>query len=294
MPVNTKTKIGKTASGRRISSCSKCYVRDVCIASARSTGIDPAGGHLICTNGFCGGRTQGSTNAGIYGGTLNKRNYSRESEKIMEQARCRGEYPRLLLHSCCAPCSSHCLELLREYFQVTVFYYNPNITEMREYEFRKAEELRLIREYNAQVERQTFDGMHSSPAAGKIEVLESPYDPGVFMEAVRGYEHCPEGGDRCGICFTLRLQETARRAAENHFDFFTTTLTISPLKDAERLNRIGEETAEEYGVAWLPSDFKKKDGYKRSIELSARFGLYRQNYCGCIYSRQKRTDSAKQ
>lgn len=226
----------------------------------------------------------------------NKINYSRQTQKIIEgiEAERKGgsiSAPRLLLHSCCAPCSSHCMEYLREYFRLTVFYYNPNITISQEYEKRLAEEKRLIAAYNRQVEEQDFTGMHSTPGAHRIEILEAPYDPANWFEAVRGLEKCPEGGERCTVCFETRLRKAAQAAAQGHFDFFTTTLTISPLKDAPRLNTIGQRMAEEYGVAWLPSDFKKKDGYKRSIELSREFGLYRQNYCGCVYSREQAVKS---
>lgn len=221
---------------------------------------------------------------------MNKRNYMKELEAVTEEFKAEGKTPRLLLQVCCAPCSSHCLEYLREHFLVTVFYYNPNISEQAEFEKRKEEELRLIREYNRQVREQDFSGMHSTPSAHLIEVMDCPYDNEKYEEAVRGLEECPEGGNRCGVCFRLRLRETARAAAEGGFDYFTTTLTISPLKNADRLNAIGEEAAAEFGTAFLPSDFKKRDGYKRSIELSSQFGLYRQNYCGCKYSRR----SAKQ
>ena len=223
----------------------------------------------------------------------NKINYSRQTQKIIEslqENRDRGELPRLLLHSCCAPCSSHCMEYLREYFDLTVFYYNPNITIAGEYEKRLAEEKRLIEAYNLQVEEQSFADMHSTPAAGKIGILEAPYDPERYLEAVKGYEDCPEGGDRCGICFAMRLRESARAAAKNGFDCFTTTLTISPLKNASRLNEIGERAALEYGVPFLPSDFKKRNGYKRSIELSREYDLYRQDYCGCAFSRRDTVD----
>ena len=202
------------------------------------------------------------------------------------------EVPRLLLHSCCAPCSSHVMEYLREYFALTVFYYNPNITVSEEYEKRLMEEKRLIEAYNRQVETRDFTGMHSTAAAKRIGILEAAYDPEAWFEAVRGLEECPEGGDRCSVCFEMRLRASARAAAgKGHslgrFDYFTTTLTISPLKNAAKLNEIGQRMAAEYGVSWLPSDFKKKDGYKRSIELSRKFGLYRQNYCGCVFSQKK-------
>ena len=220
----------------------------------------------------------------------NQVNYSKEMDKIVEKNREQGRIPSLLLQVCCAPCSSYCLEYLREDFHVTVLYYNPNISERAEFEKRKDEEKRLIEEYNRQVEEQDFDGMNSTDRAQKIDILECAYDGEVYEKAVRGLEGCPEGGDRCTVCFALRLGKTAELAATGGYDCFTTTLTISPLKDAARLNRIGEEMGEKYGVRWLPSDFKKKNGYKRSIELSHRFGLYRQNYCGCRFSRVEKTD----
>lgn len=219
----------------------------------------------------------------------NQVNYSKELDKIVEKDREQGRIPSLLLQVCCAPCSSYCLEYLREDFRVTVLYYNPNISQRAEFEKRKAEEKRLIAEYNRQVEEQDFDGMNSTARARKIDILECAYDGEVYEQAVRGLEDCPEGGDRCTVCFSLRLGKTAELAAAGGYDCFTTTLTISPLKDAARLNRIGEEMGRKYGVMWLPSDFKKKNGYKRSIELSHRFDLYRQNYCGCRFSRGEKT-----
>ena len=213
-------------------------------------------------------------------------NYSKLLDKELEKISRNSEKPSLLLHSCCAPCSSYVLEYLREYFRITVYYYNPNITERDEYESRLREEKRLIEAYNRQVEEHDFEGMHSTDRAMPIDILEAPYDPARYLSAVKGYENCPEGADRCGICFEMRLRETAKAAADNGFDFFTTTLTISPLKNAARLNEIGLRAAAEYGVRFLPSDFKKKNGYKRSIELSKEFSLYRQNYCGCVFSRR--------
>lgn len=204
------------------------------------------------------------------------RNYQKELDKIIEGIGAAGECaPTLFLHSCCAPCSSYVLEYLRKYFRITVFYYNPNITEDEEYRKRVAEQKRLIAAFNAQLP----EGMY------RIHVVEGDYDPQCFYEIARGLEQCPEGGERCFACYELRLRETAKRAKEGAYHFFTTTLSISPLKNAAKLNEIGEKLAGEFDVAWLPSDFKKKDGYKRSIELSKEYGLYRQNYCGCIYSR---------
>ncbi|SEA31372.1 hypothetical protein SAMN02745687_02486 [Lachnospiraceae bacterium NK3A20] len=217
---------------------------------------------------------------------MNQRNYNREMDQIIEDLRREGKTPTLLLQACCAPCSSACLERLREDFLVTVLYYNPNITEEAEYEKRKEEEKRLIAEYNREVAAQDFEGMKSTGRAHEIKILDCDHDAEKYLSAVRGLENCPEGGERCGVCFRLRLRKTAELARAYGCDFCSTTLTISPLKSAERLNRIGEEAAAEYGVRWLPSDFKKKDGYKRSIELSHRFGLYRQNYCGCVFSKR--------
>lgn len=203
-----------------------------------------------------------------------KRNYQKELEQILEKEETKGK--RLFLHSCCAPCSSYALLYLRVYFRITVFYYNPNITQREEYEKRAAEQKRLIKTLNAE------------GGGFPIEVCEGDYEPSAFLDAVKGLENCPEGGERCRKCFKLRLSETARRAKERTFDYFTTTLTISPLKNAQSLNEIGEEAARIYGVPFLPSDFKKKEGYKQSIELSRRYGLYRQDYCGCAFSKAER------
>ena len=227
------------------------------------------------------------------------RNYAKELDKLIEGWKLAGDWEgkarkipgsKLLLHSCCAPCSSYVLEYLREYFYITVFYYNPNITEDKEYRKRVEEQKRLIGEYNRQVEEADFSNMHSTANAKRIEVIEGAYEPDCFYELAKGLEKCPEGGERCFKCYALRLEKTAKLAAEQGFDCFTTTLSISPLKNAHKLNKIGEELGEKYGVFFLPSDFKKKDGYKRSIELSKQFDLYRQNYCGCIYSRRQRAE----
>jgi predicted adenine nucleotide alpha hydrolase (AANH) superfamily ATPase len=225
---------------------------------------------------------------------MNKRNYSKELENKIAEFEKEERAPKLLLHACCAPCSSYCLEYLREYFDVTVFFYNPNITEEREYRKRVEEEKRLIAEYNKQVEDGNFEGMNSDSRARRIEIMEGDYVPGDFLSVVKGYEDCPEGGDRCRKCFELRLDETARIARDKGFEFFTTTLTISPLKNADVLNEVGELAAERINtegkgtVNFLPSDFKKKNGYKRSIELSHRFDLYRQDFCGCSFSKAQR------
>lgn len=199
----------------------------------------------------------------------NKRNYQKEMEQVVSREQRAECVPSLFLHSCCAPCSSYVLEYLSAFFAITVYYYNPNIYPPQEYEERVAEVERLIAEL---------------PAVHPIRFHSGEYRPELFYEAVKGHEPDPEGGERCGICFELRLREAARLASEGDYDYFTTTLTISPLKDAERLNGIGERLGEEYGVKFLNSDFKKRGGYQRSIELSKEYGLYRQNYCGCVFS----------
>ncbi len=207
---------------------------------------------------------------------MNAVNYQKELEKII--AGLEGQKGRrLFLHSCCAPCSSYVLEYLCSSFFITVFYYNPNISSSEEYRKRAEEQQRLIKAYNSEMEAGIRKG-------NPIKIVEGDYEPQRFYEAARGYEDCPEGGERCFRCYELRLRETARRAKEGDYDFFCTTLTISPLKNAQKLNEIGLALGEEYGVAWLPSDFKKKNGCRRSVELSAEYGLYRQNYCGCGYS----------
>ncbi len=200
---------------------------------------------------------------------MNKRNYQKDLDHLLENLT-GAERPRLLLHACCAPCSSYVLEYLSACFDITVFFYNPNIDPPEEYRKRVEEERRLIREM---------------PLPGEVHIVEGVYRPEDFYEAVKGLEHEPEGGARCRKCFELRLSETAREAKAGGYDYFTTSLTISPLKDAGVLNGIGERLGREYGVSWLSSDFKKRNGYQRSIELSREYGLYRQNYCGCVFSR---------
>ncbi len=203
-----------------------------------------------------------------------KKNYGKELELILCKPEIKGK--RLFLHSCCAPCSSYVLEYLRPYFQITVFYYNPNISEEKEYVIRREEQKRLIRELNTGA---------CSEDVYMIDYVDGDYEPDRFYRIVKGLEQCPEGGERCFGCYELRLRKTADMAKQARADFFTTTLTISPLKNAEKLNEIGERLSEEYEISFLPSDFKKKDGYKRSIELSKKYELYRQDYCGCIYSK---------
>jgi hypothetical protein len=201
----------------------------------------------------------------------NKRQYHREMEEMIAQLG--GQQKNLLLHSCCAPCSSAVLVQLQKVFSITVFYYNPNISEAEEYHKRAEEQKRLIKALN-----------EVNPAF-PIGIMEGVYEPEAFYRMAKGLEDCPEGGERCFGCYELRLEKTAQTAKQYQFDYFTTTLTISPLKNADKLNEIGERLGEKYGIPFLPSDFKKKDGYKQSIELSKQYDLYRQNYCGCVFSR---------
>lgn len=202
---------------------------------------------------------------------MQKINYQRELDKLIETL---DAMPRLLLHSCCAPCSSYCLEYLSRYFEITVLYYNPNIYPEEEFRKRAAEQRRLISEM---------------PFGNPVSLVVDDYNPDEFFNAVKGLESAPEGGERCSVCYRLRLERAARYASEHGFDFFCSTLSISPLKDAQRLNGIGAELSEIYKVPNLPNDFKKKGGYLRSIELSREYSLYRQNYCGCVYSKNKET-----
>lgn len=247
------------------------------------------------------------------------RNYQKELDKIIEDIGA-GERsaPSLFLHSCCAPCSSYVLEYLRSHFRITVFYYNPNISMEEEYRKRAAEQKRLIAAYNEMLaakneQRQNMqnedsqnvqthgrdeqiqgDNLQDKQKQGRekrayyIDIIEGDYEPERFYEIAQGLEQCPEGGERCFACYELRLRETAVRAKAGEYDYFATTLSISPMKNAVKLNEIGERLAKEYGVRWLLSDFKKKGGYQRSIELSREYDLYRQDYCGCAYSREER------
>lgn len=204
--------------------------------------------------------------------SANRINYQKELDKKIELIRSEGRAPTLLLHCCCAPCSSYVLEYLTQYFRITAHYFNPNISEKAEYDKRVNELKRLISEQP-----------HDIP----VSFSEGEYDPKLFFDAVKGYEHFPEGAERCFICYRLRLAEAADTAKAGGFDYFTTTLSISPLKNAEKLNEIGGGEAERVGVPYLFSDFKKREGYKRSIVLSQQYGLYRQNYCGCVYSKKQ-------
>ena len=204
---------------------------------------------------------------------MNKINYDRMCMAVIRQQTAAGRVPTLLLHSCCAPCSSATLEWLSQYFQITVFYYNPNIAPEGEFQKRLAEQRRLIAH---------------QPSVHPVQLIAGDYEPAAFAAVAKGYEDCPEGGARCMRCYRQRLEKTAALAKEMSFDYFCTTLSISPLKDAQKINAIGQSVGEQYGVAWLPSDFKKQERYKRSIALSREYGLYRQNFCGCVYSKQEK------
>ena len=210
-------------------------------------------------------------------------NYQLELDKLIKelqkkQADAAYHVPRLLLHSCCAPCSSYVLEYLSQYFEITVLYYNPNIFPEEEYRKRVEEQKRLIA---------------ALPVKNPIGFIEGRYQPEEFFDVAKGLEDVPEGGERCFKCYEMRLREAAILAKEKGFDYFTTTLTISPLKNAKKLNEIGEQLGEEYGICHLPSDFKKKNGYKRSVELSKEYGLYRQDYCGCVFSKREYQERMK-
>ena len=202
---------------------------------------------------------------------MQKQNYQRMLEELIASIPA-GEAPSLLLHSCCAPCSSYCLEYLAQYFRITLFYYNPNISPREEFDKRTAELRRLAAEL---------------PMKYPAKVVVPEYRPEEFYSAVKGLENIPEGGERCFACYRLRLEKTAQYAAEHGFDYFCSTLSISPMKNAEKLNSIGAELSGIYSVKLLPSDFKKKGGYLRSTELSREYGLYRQNYCGCVFSKRE-------
>ena len=204
---------------------------------------------------------------------MNKVNYQRLMEETIQRISDSNKVPKLLLHSCCAPCSSYCLMVLAEYFEVTVFYYNPNIYPEEEYRMRVEEQQRFIREF---------------PTKYPVSFVEGFYDTKAFYEMAKGLEQVPEGGERCFRCYEMRLRKTAELAKEQEFDYFTTTLSISPLKNAQKLNEIGERLCRDRKVKWLPSDFKKKEGYKKSTEISKEYEMYRQDYCGCVYSRNER------
>ena len=205
-----------------------------------------------------------------------KVNYQKELDKLILELKKEEKVPRLLLHSCCAPCSSYVLEYLSQYFEVTVFYYNPNIYPESEYTKRVLEQQKLISEMRFK---------------HPVTFIAGNYDSEKFYNMARGLENVKEGGERCFKCYELRLREAAKIAKNGEYDFFTTTLSISPLKNAQKLNEIGMLLAEEYGIEYLLSDFKKKNGYKRSVELSEQYGLYRQDYCGCVFSMKERKEA---
>lgn len=199
-----------------------------------------------------------------------QRNYQKELDKLILNLTDNDATPTLLLHSCCAPCSSYVLEYLSNYFHITIFYYNPNISSIKEYELRVDEQIRLIEDL---------------PVKNPIKFKLGNYDPERFYAMAKGMEKLPEGGKRCDNCYEMRLRETAQLAKEDGYDYFTTTLSISPHKSSSKLNEIGEQLATELNISYLCSDFKKKNGYKRSTELSKEYNLYRQDYCGCIFSK---------
>lgn len=204
---------------------------------------------------------------------MNNINYQKEMEHILLENEKRNIVPRLLLHSCCAPCSSYVLEYLSNYFEITVFYYNPNIYPDEEYFKRVEEQQNFIR---------TF------PFRYKVDMIEGEFEKEKFYSMAKGKEDLKEGGERCFLCYELRLEETAKLAKTMNFDYFTTTLSISPLKNSNKLNEIGQSLSMKYDVTYLVSDFKKKNGYKRSVEISKEYDMYRQDYCGCVFSMQER------
>lgn len=206
---------------------------------------------------------------------MNQRNYQREMEGVLKENKEKYRIPTLLLHSCCAPCSSYVLEYLSEYFFITVYYYNPNIYPEEEYGKRVKEQQEFIRRF---------------PMKHEVKFVEGTFEKERFYATVKGLEQEKEGGARCAKCYELRLESAAEFAKEHGFDYFATTLSISPLKNAEKLNEIGERLGREYGISYLVSDFKKKNGYKRSVEISKEYDMYRQYYCGCVFSKKQRDD----
>ena len=204
-------------------------------------------------------------------------NYQKEMLEIIKKEQENNNIPSILLHSCCAPCSSHVIDTLTNYFNITILYYNPNIEPYEEYLKRKEEEIRFIKEYKN---------------VNKLYIIDCDYDNELYHNTIKGLETCPEGGNRCFKCYELRLEYTANKAKELGYDYFGTTLTVSPYKNSNKLNEIGEMLADKYKIKYLYSDFKKNNGYKHSIEMSKKFNLYRQNYCGCIYSQKERIDKS--
>ena len=208
---------------------------------------------------------------------ISNMNFQKELEKTISETVKNKDIPTLLIHSCCAPCSSYPLEYLSEFFKITVLYYNPNIFPKEEYIYRINEQKRLIA---------------SMTFTNPVNFISTEYTPDDFHKEIKGLEKEPEGGRRCEVCFRIRLEKTARLAKEMSFDYYVTTLSISPLKNSKLLNKIGLELEEKYGVKYLLSDFKKKNGYKRSVELSKLYELYRQDYCGCVYSKIEREEKS--
>lgn len=199
-----------------------------------------------------------------------KENFYLLFEKQIQEIKEKKKVPTLLLHSCCAPCSSQVITCLTNYFDITILYYNPNIYPEEEYLKRKEEQIRLI---------------HEIKNINKLEIIDCDYDNDIYEQEIKGLENEQEGGSRCYKCFNLRLNKTAQIAKENNYDFFSTTLTISPYKNSKLINIIGKDLEKKYNITWLYSDHKKRDGYKKSIELSKKYNLYRQNYCGCEFGR---------
>jgi len=197
-----------------------------------------------------------------------KENYSNLCEEILKNI---NGKKKILLHSCCAPCSSYVITYLTNYFDITILYYNPNIYPYEEYLKRKKEQIKLIKKLNNK---------------NKIDIIDCDYDNNLYNKLIKGLENEPERGNRCTICYQMRMEKTANIAKENNYDYFCTTLSVSPYKNSKLINEIGKELEKKYNIKWLYSDFKKKDGYKKSIELSKKYNLYRQDYCGCIYSKQ--------
>ena len=198
-----------------------------------------------------------------------KENYSQMCENILNNL---GGKKKLLLHSCCGPCSSYVISCLTDYFDITILYYNPNIFPYDEYLKRKDEQIRLINDIKSNIKN-------------NIDIMDCDYDNDIYNDLVKGLENEPERGNRCKVCYRMRMEKTAIIAKENNYDYFCTTLSVSPYKNSQWINEIGKELENKYSISWLYSDFKKKDGYKQSILLSHKYNLYRQNYCGCIYSK---------
>lgn len=195
--------------------------------------------------------------------------YQKVMDDELEKIHASGTVPKLFLHACCAPCSSYCLEYLTEHFEVTLFYYNPNISPASEYDYRLNELKRLVEE---------------QPHKYPVSICKAPYDPTVFYNMAQGHEKDPERGERCQMCIKQRLELTAEMAAKGGYDYFTTTLSLSPYKDEQYINELGGKLAEQYGVSYLFSDFRQRNGFERSIELSEKYNLYQQNFCGCVFS----------